>query len=288
MPTFQYNNPKRSTSPIQQLSGTKPRQGAWLGAALAATGMTVAALLKNRGDKRRQQEADRQNLAFWNTTNKYNHPIEQMSRLKLAGLNPNLIYGQSVSGATGNAGSQPAPSKAAPYGGFDQAIPMGLKGFLAEDQQKNLKAQSINYLASAATSKSTKAAIDAKLPAQVQQLTAAASIEQVKSEIQASTKQAQINKIIADSNISQATAKLKQIDLQFAQKGAPKGNTLGIIMNGLGLDLNSEKDKKIFKGLVYTWFASGIIGKLSPALQSFFKKPNKYNTNVKGDQNFYK
>jgi hypothetical protein len=37
-----------------------------------------------------------------------------MSRLKKAGLNPNLIYGQSVGGATGQAGAV-APSKAAPY-----------------------------------------------------------------------------------------------------------------------------------------------------------------------------
>ena len=46
--------------------------------------------------------------------NAYNDPAQQMSRLKKAGLNPNLIYGQSVSGATGQAGAV-APSKAAPY-----------------------------------------------------------------------------------------------------------------------------------------------------------------------------
>jgi hypothetical protein len=46
--------------------------------------------------------------------NAYNDPAQQMSRLKKAGLNPNLVYGQSVSGATGQAGAV-APSKAAPY-----------------------------------------------------------------------------------------------------------------------------------------------------------------------------
>lgn len=46
--------------------------------------------------------------------NAYNDPAQQMARLKKAGLNPNLIYGQSVSGATGQAGAV-APSKAAPY-----------------------------------------------------------------------------------------------------------------------------------------------------------------------------
>ena len=273
MPTFQYQKPLRAT-PTQQLSGQKPRGGIapaiWAGIA-ALVGAIGGAAVNNAGAKKRQKEADKQNLAFWNTQNKYNHPIQQMQRLQMAGLNPNLIYGQSVSGATGSAGAQPAPSKAAPYGGYDQAIPMGLKGFLAESQQKNLQAQSINYLASAATSKSTKAAIDAKLPAQVEQLTAAANIEQVKAEIQVSTKQAQIDKIVAEANISQTTEKLKQIELQFAKKGAPKGNTIGVIMNGLGLNLNNPKDQKIFKALIGVWYSAGVLQKL-PILNKFLKQ----------------
>lgn len=35
------------------------------------------------------------NLAFWNMENMYNSPEMQMQRFKKAGLNPNLIYGQS-------------------------------------------------------------------------------------------------------------------------------------------------------------------------------------------------
>lgn len=31
----------------------------------------------------------------------YNHPIQQMERLKAAGLNPNLVYGEGTKGATG-------------------------------------------------------------------------------------------------------------------------------------------------------------------------------------------
>ena len=74
----------------------------------------LGSLLGNIGSAKRQKKADKANIKFWRMQNEYNDPAQQMSRLKKAGLNPNLIYGQSVSGATGQAGAV-APSKAAPY-----------------------------------------------------------------------------------------------------------------------------------------------------------------------------
>lgn len=44
------------------------------------------------------------NESMWNKQNAYNHPIQQMQRLKGAGLNPHLIYGTGTQGAVGNAG----------------------------------------------------------------------------------------------------------------------------------------------------------------------------------------
>ena len=51
---------------------------------------------------------------MWELQNKYNHPLQQMARLKEAGLNPNLIYGSSPGSAVGNAGAV-APGKAPEY-----------------------------------------------------------------------------------------------------------------------------------------------------------------------------
>lgn len=48
--------------------------------------------------------AYQRNLDMWNRQNAYNSPKEQMQRLRDAGLNPNLMYGQ---GNTGNASSAP-------------------------------------------------------------------------------------------------------------------------------------------------------------------------------------
>lgn len=51
------------------------------------------------------QKQNQYNLESWNRENEYNSPMAQMERLRAAGLNPNLIYGSSSSGASGNAGS---------------------------------------------------------------------------------------------------------------------------------------------------------------------------------------
>lgn len=49
--------------------------------------------------------AARVNYYMWAANNAYNHPLNQMERLKQAGLNPNLVYGN---GAVGNTSSQPS------------------------------------------------------------------------------------------------------------------------------------------------------------------------------------
>lgn len=63
--------------------------------------------VQTRQNMRKQNEWNRQmadlewqrNLEMWNKNNAYNSPQAQMERLKAAGLNPNLVYGN---GATGN------------------------------------------------------------------------------------------------------------------------------------------------------------------------------------------
>ena len=67
--------------------------------------------------------------------NAYNHPQEQMARLEEAGLNPNLIYGTSASGATGQA-EKIAPAKAAPFK-MDIKNPMNNLLMHADIKQRN-------------------------------------------------------------------------------------------------------------------------------------------------------
>lgn len=67
------------------------------GAALAGS---VTSSLSARATQKRQQKQDEK---FWHMQNEYNNPQNQMRRLQTAGLNPNLVYGQSSGQAAGQA-----------------------------------------------------------------------------------------------------------------------------------------------------------------------------------------
>lgn len=77
-----------------------------LGAFLGATAAGIGADLFSAG------RANKRMIEFWHMQNEYNHPKAQMERLKEAGLNPNLVYGEGVSGATGQAGEVGTPARA--------------------------------------------------------------------------------------------------------------------------------------------------------------------------------
>lgn len=59
-------------------------------------------------------------LDMWNVQNQYNSPVEQMNRLQEAGLNPKLIYGSGVAGATGMA--KEMPKYQAPRADFNSVL----------------------------------------------------------------------------------------------------------------------------------------------------------------------
>lgn len=77
------------------------------------------------------------NLQQWNRENEYNSPAAQMARLKEAGLNTNLMYGD---GSAGNAGSFQVGTPGAPSGNV--SYPRGDVGIssLASAQQEYYRA----------------------------------------------------------------------------------------------------------------------------------------------------
>lgn len=67
---------------------------------------TVNSLINSSDYSGAAQQADANAMAMqsWNLMNDYNHPVQQMERLKQAGLNPLLVYGSgSVAGNTTSA-----------------------------------------------------------------------------------------------------------------------------------------------------------------------------------------
>ena len=70
----------------------------------------------NKSNERMQQVQNEWNAHMWEKNNEYNSPVEQMRRLRAAGLNPDLMYG-SPSSAVGSSsspaqGSNPIPKQA--------------------------------------------------------------------------------------------------------------------------------------------------------------------------------
>lgn len=136
-----------------------------LSAAVGILGSLGSSILTNQGALKRQKLADRENIRFWNMQNQYNHPKVQMERLRKAGLNPNLIYGSSVAGATGSAGSI-APSKAAPYN-IANPVPAGMNAAQSVSNINLQKSQGIKNLQDAAYTSSQKARVDQLLDSEV-------------------------------------------------------------------------------------------------------------------------
>lgn len=80
----------------------------YTGAAAAGIGV-IGSLIQNKANKKAATVAFNRQRQLINEANIYNAPINQMSRLREAGLNPNLIYGQGPgSMVSANAGTPPA------------------------------------------------------------------------------------------------------------------------------------------------------------------------------------
>lgn len=63
---------------------------------LGNLGNIASTLINNHHNEQLIQEQNRLNIEQWNRENLFNSPVEQMKRLKAAGLNPNLIYGNGA------------------------------------------------------------------------------------------------------------------------------------------------------------------------------------------------
>lgn len=96
------------------------------------------------------EKAYQRSLNMWNLQNEYNSPTQQMARIRAAGLNPNLVYGNGVTGNSAGSAPQYEPTKFnAPtmqaYRGWNLGISDAISQFLAyrtaKAQVDNMEAQ---------------------------------------------------------------------------------------------------------------------------------------------------
>lgn len=114
---------------------------------LASSGLNYAAQSsinrKNyRLNEKLAEQAFRRNMQSWSAENFYNSPAAQMARYAAAGINPNVLYGESQQVASGNSDSvpelsYPAYQVKAPV--FDYESPM--QQLLSAAQISNLNAK---------------------------------------------------------------------------------------------------------------------------------------------------
>lgn len=96
------------------------------------------------------EKAYQRSLKMWNLQNEYNSPTQQMARIRAAGLNPNLVYGNGVTGNSAGSTPQYEPAKFnAPtmqaYRGWNLGISDATSQYLAyrtaKAQVDNMEAQ---------------------------------------------------------------------------------------------------------------------------------------------------
>ena len=89
--------------------------GATQAASSAGTNATNYQLYKKQRADNREDATTAYNrqIEMWNMNNAYNDPSAQMERLRQAGLNPNLVYGNGAT-TTASAPSAPQASSATP------------------------------------------------------------------------------------------------------------------------------------------------------------------------------
>lgn len=124
-----------------------------IGSSLVQTGGNLISNLFNLGQAKKERESRRElaeyqytkDLEMWNKANEYNSPAQQMERLKAAGLNPNLVYGNgSVVGNTSPAQTPRYQAYNPEYGRIDVQLPNVLAMLNQYQDLKQKKAQTDN------------------------------------------------------------------------------------------------------------------------------------------------
>lgn len=247
---------------------TSPTPGSGgLGSILAGLGNIATTIIQNKGTKKREQDRRNYDLEQWKRVNAYNHPLEQMRRLKEAGLNPNLIYGSSPGSAVGNAGAIAAGQQ--PDYSVRNPVTSFMDTRVKQAQSNNLKSQSNLNTANAMKSieqsglaKSQANSINKLLAGQLeiqQEQIKQAKIDTFLKTLDKTGKDkfflarmaADTNKAVAEGEISQASISLAKLNERLANSGIRPSDPLYVrlLAQIFGIDISKPnvQDEKNMK-----------------------------------------
>ena len=216
--------------------------------------------------KRSATRAFKRQKELFDYQNAYNTPANQMKRLKDAGLNPALMYGQ---GNTGNATGFAGVAKADVSGPqLAQSVATGAQMSLLNSQKK-LNEANAGYQAIAGAVKAGEYGI-AKEMSKYQMDNLSASTSKMTQEVENLRSQ----KGLTDQNIlNQKTVNaLNNEYLKNEKKGMHKGNMLASVMKIFNLDMTKAEDRLIAQSVIGALVGSQVFKNLAPGLQSIFRK----------------
>lgn len=254
------------------------------------TNRTNLQIAKENRDWQKQENLDAYNrdIKMWNLQNVYNSPSAQMSRLRQAGLNPNLVYG-SGSVVGNSAGSPPEyepvqskmPTMQAYQGwnlGISDAASQFLNYKLAASQLRNQEVQN-SLIRAQAFHESIKAAntaistartdFDLGLAKQLRDVSIDRAIaEKNLLESQSAQGWTKANEMVLDYELKRATQqnniKLSDMQVQHLKESIRKliqDNDIGAFRNSLEKQFGSTSNS----------LQGAVIGMIKKIISQFFK-----------------
>ena len=111
------------------------------GAAIGAAANLWATDQTNKANERLQRQQNEHNLQLWHLNNEYNTPVQQMQRLKDAGLNPDMMYIQGQANSLGNSASPAQGQSPFPHisQSFDPKLTAELSNLMADTYKKRME-----------------------------------------------------------------------------------------------------------------------------------------------------
>jgi hypothetical protein len=212
------------------------------GAIIGGLSSLIGGAFGNRSRKRQSVAQRNWNVKMWNAQNAYNTPRNQMQRLRDAGLNPALMYGQGNVGNAEKVQGYQQPQIENIGAQVAQSASAGAQLSLVNTQKKLLEAQAI------------KTSIDG-------------SVKAGEYDIAKQMSKYQMDKLSAETQGIRINTENSVMQLNRAKAtGMLKGDTAGNIAYGLGINVNTEDGRKEFKKTLYSIIAGQAILKLAPSL----------------------
>lgn len=248
----------------------------WIPAAIGAAASLIGGAFGNRSRKKEAKRQRNWNEDMWERQNAYNTPANQMKRLKDAGLNPALMYGQ---GNVGNA--EKVQGYDQPYvenigAQVAQSAAAGAQLSLVNAQRKNIEADTANKEQNTILQKE-------------QATNLIASTLNIEAQ-RAKTIQETLN-LRTVGQVLKFEKAIKQVEAdRSANKGIVKGDTIGNILSILNLDpANNPDDRTLLQTAFTAYFGakiardilSGIGTAKGKSIKNVFEKGSKNVRNYK-------